>query len=77
MCLSPKMPKMPEPTPPPPPAPVNVTADSQPQTIKTSMSKRGAMRKASQGPSSLNIPLGGAGATTAPTPSLTNLSIGK
>ena len=72
MCLSPKMPPPPEP-PPPPPAPV--ITGTQPTTIKT-MSKRGSMRQASQGTSSLNIPLGGSGGGASST-SMSNLSIGK
>lgn len=73
MCLSPKMPKPPEP-PPPPPAPV--ITSTQPTTVKPTMSKRASLRQASQGTSSLNIPLGGTGGG-ASTTSLSNLSIGK
>jgi hypothetical protein len=73
MCLSPKMPPPPEP-PPPPPAPV--ITGNQPTTVKPTMSKRASLRQASQGTSSLNIPLGGTGGG-ASTTSLSNLSIGK
>ena len=74
MCLSPKMPKPPE-APPPPPLPP-VSTGTQPVTVKPIMSKRASLRQASQGPSSLSIPLGGAGGGAA-TPSMSNLSIGK
>ena len=74
MCLSPKMPPPPEP-PPPPPAPV--TTGTQPTTVKPTMSKRAAMRQAGQGPSSLNIPLGGGSSAGGGSTSMANLSIGK
>jgi hypothetical protein len=73
MCLAPKMPPPPEP---PPPAPTPVTSGTTPTTIRPTTSKRASMRQAAQGPSSLNIPLGG-GATGAAPSSMTNLSIGK
>jgi hypothetical protein len=73
MCLSPKMPA---PAAPPPPPPAPVVSSTQPTTIKAAMSKRASMRQASQGPSSLSIPLGGMGGGAGST-SLSNLSIGK
>ena len=72
MCLSPKMPAMPEP-PPPVPAPVQATADTTPTTVKPSKSKRESLQQAGKGTSNLTIPLSTGGAT----PSMTNLSIGK
>ena len=72
MCLSPKMPAMPEP-PPPAPAPVQTTADTTPTTVKASKSKRESLQQAGKGTSSLTIPLSTGGAV----PSMTNLSIGK
>jgi hypothetical protein len=74
MCLSPKVPKPPEP-PPPPPAPV--ISSTQPTTVKPTMSKRASLRQASQGTSSLNIPLGGSSGGGSVSSSLSNLSIGK
>ena len=68
------MPAAPEP-PPPAPAPV-ISNATTPTTIKPTMSKRASLRQASQGTSSLNIPLGGTGGSGS-TPSMTNLSIGK
>ena len=68
------MPAAPEP-PPPAPAPV-ITNATTPTTVKPTMSKRASLRQASQGTSSLNIPLGGTGGGGS-TPSMTNLSIGK
>jgi hypothetical protein len=70
MCLAPKMPKAPEP---PPPAPAPVITSTEPTTVKPTKSKRESMRQASQGTSSLSIPLSTGGIT----PSMTNLSIGK
>lgn len=70
MCLSPKMPKMPEP---PPPAPAPVITSTEPTTVKTTKSKRESLQQAGKGTSSLTIPLSMGGAT----PSMTNLSIGK
>jgi len=66
------MPAAPEP-PPPAPAPV-ISNATTPTTVKPTMSKRASLRQASQGTSSLNIPLGGTGGAV---PSMTNLSIGK
>lgn len=74
MCLSPKMPKPPEP-PPPPPAPV--VSSTEPTVVKPTMSKRASLRQASQGTSSLTIPLGGTGTGGGSSTSLSNLSIGK
>jgi hypothetical protein len=71
MCLSPKMPAAPEP---PPPAPAPVITSTTPTTVKPTMSKRASLRQASQGTSSLTIPLGGTGGGGS---SMTNLSIGK
>ena len=68
------MPAAPEP-PPPAPAPV-ISNATTPTTVKPTMSKRASLRQASQGTSSLNIPLGGTGGGGS-TPSMTNLSIGK
>ena len=73
MCLSPKMPKPPEP---PAPAPAPVVTSTEPTTVKPTKSKRASMRQASQGTSSLLIPLGGCGGGTMSS-SLSNLSIGK
>ena len=70
MCLSPKMPKMPEP---PPPAPAPVITSTEPTTVKTTKSKRESLQQAGKGTSNLTIPLSMGGAT----PSMTNLSIGK
>jgi hypothetical protein len=70
MCLSPKMPAMPEP---PPPAPTPVQTDATPTTVKPSKSKRESLQQAGKGTSSLTIPLSMGGAT----PSMTNLNIGK
>jgi hypothetical protein len=70
MCLAPKMPAPPEP---PAPAPAPVITSTQPQTVKTSVSKREALRRSSAGPSSLSIPL----STGSMPGSSTNLSIGK
>lgn len=67
---------MPKPPEPPPPAPAPVITSTQPTTVKPTMSKRASLRQASQGTSSLNIPLGGTGGG-ASTTSLSNLSIGK
>ena len=66
------MPAAPEP-PPPAPAPV-ISNATTPTTVKPTMSKRASLRQASQGTSSLNIPLGGTGGGGS---SMTNLSIGK
>ena len=68
------MPAAPEP-PPPAPAPV-ISNATTPTTVKPTMSKRASLRQASQGTSSLNIPLGGTGGGGS-TSSMTNLSIGK
>ena len=67
------MPAAPEP---PPPAPAPVISSTTPTTVKPTMSKRASLRQASQGTSSLNIPLGGTGGGGS-TSSMTNLSIGK
>jgi len=64
---------MPAPPEPPPPAPAPVISSTTPTTVKPTMSKRASLRQASQGPSSLNIPLGGTGGGS----SMPNLSIGK
>ena len=69
------MPAAPEP-PAPIPAPSPVISSTTPTTVKPTMSKRASLRQASQGTSSLNIPLGGTGGGGL-TPSMTNLSIGK
>jgi len=69
------MPAAPEP-PPPPPSPV-IPEGATPTTVKPSMSKRASLRQASQGPSGLNIPLGGTNSGGGSTSSMTNLSIGK
>jgi hypothetical protein len=66
---------MPAPPEPPPPAPASVISSTTPTTVKPTMSKRASLRQASQGPSSLNIPLGGTAGGAVP--SMTNLSIGK
>ena len=75
MCLSPKMPAAAAAPEPPPPAPAPVITSTTPTTVKPAMSKRASLRQASQGPSGLNIPLGGTGGGS--TTSMTNLSIGK
>ena len=67
---------MPPPPEPPAPPPAPVITGTQPTTVKPTMSKRASLRQASQGTSSLNIPLGGTGGG-ASTTSLSNLSIGK
>ena len=69
------MPAAPEP-PAPISAPSPVISSTTPTTVKPTMSKRASLRQASQGTSSLNIPLGGTGGGGS-TPSMTNLSIGK
>lgn len=74
MCLSPKMPKAPEP---PPPAPAPVITSTEPTTVKPTRTKRESLQQASKGTSSLSIPLSTGGASSAMTPSMTNLSIGK
>lgn len=74
MCLSPKMPKAPEP---PPPAPAPVITGTEPTTVKPTRTKRESLQQASKGTSSLSIPLSTGGASSAMTPSMTNLSIGK
>ena len=61
---------------PPPPAPAPVISSTTPTTVKPTMSKRASLRQASQGPSSLNIPLGGTGDSSGGS-SMPNLSIGK
>jgi hypothetical protein len=66
---------MPAPPEPPPPAPAPVVSSTTPTTVKPTMSKRASMRQASQGPSSLNIPLGGTSGGGGS--SMPNLSIGK
>ena len=70
------MPKAPEP-PPPAPAPAQAVTETTPTTVKTSKSKRESLQQASKGTSSLSIPLSTGGASSAMTPSMTNLSIGK
>jgi hypothetical protein len=74
MCLSPKMPQAPEP---PPPAPAPVITGTEPTTVKPTRTKRESLQQASKGTSSLSIPLSTGGASSAMTPSMTNLSIGK
>jgi hypothetical protein len=74
MCLSPKMPPPPEP---PTPAPTPVITSTEPTTVKPTRSKRESLQQASKGTSSLSIPLSTGGASSAMTPSMTNLSIGK
>jgi hypothetical protein len=74
MCLSPKMPKAPEP---PAPAPTPVITSTEPTTVKPTRTKRESLQQASKGTSSLSIPLSTGGASSAMTPSMTNLSIGK
>ena len=68
------MPKAPEP---PPPAPAPVITSTEPTTIKPTRTKRESLQQASKGTSSLSIPLSTGGASSAMTPSMTNLSIGK
>lgn len=67
---------MPAPPEPPPPAPAPVITSTTPTTVKPTMSKRASLRQASQGPSGLNIPLGGTGGSSGGS-SMPNLSIGK
>lgn len=74
MCLSPKMPPPPEP---PTPAPTPVITSTEPTTVKPTRTKRESLQQASKGTSSLSIPLSTGGASSAMTPSMTNLSIGK
>jgi hypothetical protein len=68
------MPKAPEP---PPPAPAPVITGTEPTTVKPTRTKRESLQQASKGTSSLSIPLSTGGASSAMTPSMTNLSIGK
>lgn len=68
------MPKAPEP---PPPAPAPVITSTEPTTVKPTRTKRESLQQASKGTSSLSIPLSTGGASSAMTPSMTNLSIGK
>ena len=68
------MPQAPEP---PPPAPAPVITGTEPTTVKPTRTKRESLQQASKGTSSLSIPLSTGGASSAKTPSMTNLSIGK
>jgi hypothetical protein len=68
------MPQAPEP---PPPAPAPVITGTEPTTVKPTRTKRESLQQASKGTSSLSIPLSTGGASSAMTPSMTNLSIGK
>ena len=68
------MPQAPEP---PPPAPAPVITGTEPTKVKPTRTKRESLQQASKGTSSLSIPLSTGGASSAMTPSMTNLSIGK
>lgn len=71
MCLgAPSIPS-PLPAPPPPPRPPEPVMVNKPTTVEPARSRRASMRQASQGTSSLTIPISTGGTTQ------TGLNIGK